>query len=273
MSEAFRARYGPWALVAGASEGLGAAFAEELAARGVHLLLIARRPGPLEALAGRLRDRVGIEVRTASLDLGGPGLDDAVRALTRGLTVGLVVYNAADSFVGEFLDRPLGEHLRTVDVNCRGPVVLAHVLGKEMAARGRGGIVLVSSMAGFQGSALVATYAATKGFDTVLAEGLWDELRGRGVDVLACCAGATRTPGYEASQPRGGVRPMAPAAVAADALAALGRGPTTIPGMTNRVARLVMRHLMPRRVAVRIMGTTTRRMYGLAVKKMTPAGS
>lgn len=262
MSEAFRARYGPWALVAGASEGIGAAFAEELAARGIRLLLVARRPAPLEALAGRLRERSRVEVRTAPLDLGAPGLADAVRGLTRGLEIGLVVYNAADSFVGEFLARSLDDHLRMVDVNCRGPVVLAHLLGEAMAARGRGGIVLVSSMAGFQGAALVATYAATKAFDTVLAEGLWDELRGRGVDVLACCAGATRTPGYEASRPRGGIAPMAPAAVTADALAALGRRPVTIPGLTNRAARLVMRHLLPRQVAVRIMGTTTRRMYG-----------
>jgi short-subunit dehydrogenase len=262
VSEAFRARYGPWALVAGASVGLGAAFAEALAARGLRLILVARRPGPLAALAGRLRDGAGVEVRTAALDLGAAGLADAVRDLTRGLPVGLVVYNAADSRVGEFMDQSLDDHLHTIDVNCRGPVVLAHLLGKEMAARGRGGIVLVSSLAGFQGSALVATYAATKAFDTVLAEGLWDELRGRGVDVLACCAGATRTPSYEASRPRGGVAPMAPAAVVADALAALGRRPSTIPGATNRLARLVMGHLMPRRVAVRIMGTTTRRMYG-----------
>jgi short-subunit dehydrogenase len=262
VSEAFRARYGPWALVAGASVGIGAAFAEELAARGLNLLLVARRPGPLEALAGRLRERAGVEVRAAALDLGAPGLADAVRELVRGLAVGLVVYNAAESHVGEFLAQSLDDHLHAVDVNCRGPLVLAHLLGTEMVARGRGGIVLVSSLAGFQGSALVATYAATKAFDTVLAEGLWDELGARGVDVLACCAGATRTPGYEASRPRGGVRPMAPAAVAADALAALGRGPTTIPGATNRLARLVMGHLIPRRTAVRIMGTTTRRMYG-----------
>ncbi len=261
MSEAFRARYGPWALVAGASVGLGAAFADDLARRGLSLLLVARRPELLEARATELRAR-GVEVRTAALDLGAPGLADALRTLTRGLTVGLVVYNAADSRVGPFLDQPVDAHLHMVDVNCRGPVVVAHVLGTEMAARGRGGLVIVSSMAGFQGSALVATYAATKAFDTVLAEGLWDELRERGVDVVGCCAGATRTPSYEASRPRGGIEPMAPAAVAANALAALGRRPTTIPGTTNRLARLVMGHLLPRRVAVRIMGSTTRRMYG-----------
>ena len=109
--------------------------------------------------------------------------------------------------VGRFLDQSLDDKLRILDVNCRGPLILTHELGTAMAARRRGGILLMSSLAGFQGSPLVATYAATKAFNTVFAEGLWYELRREGVDVMACCAGATRTPAYEASKPAIGSKP------------------------------------------------------------------
>ncbi len=261
MSDAFRIRYGPWALVAGASEGLGAEFARQLAARGLDLVLVARRGALLEERAEALRREFGHEVRTRVLDLGGDELPAALHAMAGELEIGLGIYNAALSLIGPFLERELDDALRALDVNCRGPLVLAHELGRAMAKRGRGGIVLMSSLAGYQGSAWIAAYAATKAFDLVLAEGLWDELRERGVDVLASCAGATRTPNYERTKPRGGVAPMEPPAVVADALAALGRKPTTIPGRANRAAAFAMRRLLPRRGAIRIMSRTTRSMY------------
>jgi short-subunit dehydrogenase len=134
-----------------------------------------------------------------------------------------------------------------------------------MAARGRGGLLFMSSMSALQGSPLVATYAATKAFGLVLAEGLWEELRGQGIDVLAFCAGATRTPNYEASRPAKASRlapaVMEPAAVAAEALACLGKTPSAIAGRGNRVGSFIMHRLLSRRLAVQIMGRTTRSMY------------
>jgi short-subunit dehydrogenase len=122
--------------------------------------------------------------------------------------------------------------------------------------------VLMSSLAGTQGSPLVATYAASKAFNLVLAEGLWDELGARGVDVLACRAGATRTPNFAASQPRTGAAPvMDVAPVVRETLAALGRAPSLVPGWANRAAAFVMGRLLPRRTAIRIMGNATRKMY------------
>ena len=118
--------------------------------------------------------------------------------------------------------------MRIVDVNCRGPLILADEFGRVMAARGRGGLVFMASMAAAQGSPLVATYAATKAFDLVLAEGLWDELAAHGVDVVACRAGATRTPNYEAAKPNGKVPLMEPEAVARRALDSLGRRPSVV---------------------------------------------
>ncbi|MFT3769308.1 MAG: SDR family NAD(P)-dependent oxidoreductase [Minicystis sp.] len=262
MTTSFRTKYGPWALIAGASEGIGAAFAAELAARGIHLVLVARRAGPLEELAGRLRAAHGIEVRVASIDLASPALADEVRAATAGIEVGLLIYNAAYALVGRFLDQPIEDKLRIIDVNCRGPLILADHFGREMAARGRGGIIIMASMAGAQGTAMVVTYAASKAFDLVLAEGLWDELRDRGVDVLGCRAGATRTPAYERSRPAVEAGPvMEPEAVAREALAALGKAPSMVTGLMNSAAAFFMNRVLPRRAAVTIMGRATRKMY------------
>jgi short-subunit dehydrogenase len=263
--DAFRARYGPWALIAGGSVGLGGEFARQLAARGLNLILVARRTEPLEECAKGLRAEYPVEVRTVALDLGSPDLLPALSGALAGIDIGLLVYNAAVSPVGRFLEQALAEKLHALDVNCRAPIVLAHELGRAMAARRRGGIILVSSLAGLQGSALIATYAATKAYDLVLGEGLWDELREDGVDVLAFCAGATRTPNYEASRQRRTSR-FAPAVmeaepVVSEALAALGKQPSGIAGRGNRLASFIMTRLMPRRFAVETMGRTTRAMY------------
>jgi uncharacterized protein len=258
---AFRARYGPWALVAGGSAGLGEAFARRLAGLGLNLLLLARRAEVLAALAGELRSRYGVEVEVAAVDLARGDLPAALDAAVGEREVGLLVYNAAHSAIGPFLARPLADHLRVLEVNCRGPLVLSHALGAAMARRGRGGIVLMTSLAGSQGNPWLASYAASKAFDLVLAEGLWAELREQGVDVVACRAGATRTPGFEASRPRRSVPLSEPDAVAARALARLGRGPSVVTGGVNRVAALVFGRLLPRTVSIRIMGRATRRLY------------
>lgn len=254
----FRRRYGPWAVVAGASEGLGAAYAGELAARGLNLLLLARRLDVLEQVAAPLRALV--EVRTAVLDLGDPDLAAKLEALTAELDVGLCVYNAARSHIGPFLEQSLADKQQILDINCRGPLTVAHVLGGGMARRGRGGLLLMSSMTAFWGSPLVATYGATRAFNLSLGEALWYELREHGVDVLVCCAGATRTPGFlRAAGPRG-PRSMAAAAVVREALGALGRVPSMIPGRFNRFGAFVLGRVLSRRRAIGLMGSQTRRL-------------
>jgi short-subunit dehydrogenase len=261
----FRSRYGPWAVVAGASQGLGEAYAEQLAALGLNLALVARRKPLLDALADRLTSSYSIETRAIELDLAREDAATALDAATQDLDVGLLVYNAARSVIGPFLDRPLADHLNELAVNVRAPMQFAYLLGGRMAARGHGGIVLMSSLASGQGTALTANYAATKAYNRVLAEGLWEELRRQGVDVLACLAGATSTPSYASSAPKGGgaaSATMTPGAVAAEALAALGRRPFVIPGRGNKLAAFAMQRLLPRRVAIGIMGRVLRGMYG-----------
>ncbi len=257
MKPSFLDRYGPWAVVAGASEGLGAAFARALAARGLHLVLIARRAALLDELAEGLARDHGVRVKPLACDLAAPSFTDAIADATRGLDVGLGVYNAAATSIGPLLDRPLEEALRVVEVNCAGPLRFAHALAPPMIARGRGGIVLMSSIAGFQGGPRIAAYAASKAFNLVLAEGLWGELAPRGVDVLASCPGAIRTPNYLRTATKEAPGTLDATVVAERTLDALGRGPTTVPGAVNRLATIVLGRLLPRASAVAIMRRST----------------
>ncbi|HSP18942.1 MAG TPA: SDR family NAD(P)-dependent oxidoreductase, partial [Myxococcaceae bacterium] len=158
----FVERYGRWAVVAGASEGLGAAFAEALALRGMSLVLLARRADVLETLAADLRGRRAVEVRTLACDLADASFGARLAATCAELEVGLAVYNAAYSFVAPLLDRPLEDALRVVDVNVRGPLRFVHTLVPGMVARRRGALILMSSLAGFQGSPRLDAYASSK---------------------------------------------------------------------------------------------------------------
>jgi len=263
--KSFRERYGPWALVAGASDGIGECYARAIAEEGVNLLLLARREPQLASLAADLRAKHGVLARTLVADLTAPDLDARVEAATRDLEVGLLVYNAgAVHGAMAFHDFPVGHALGLVALNCTGPVLLAHRLGGLMRARGRGGIVLMGSMISFAGSAWVASYSATKAFDRILAEGLWHELRPHGVDVLGAVAGATRTPSMLASNESFADYPgaMEPDEVARGALAFLGRGPIWIAGEVNRATAKALAPV-PRIPVINGMSEATASIYGL----------
>jgi len=260
----FRDRYGPWALVAGGSEGIGAAFAGQIAVRGLNLLLVARRSDLLERTASRVRGEFGVEVRTAAVDLGSAAGLDEVRRHAESVEIGLLVYNAASSHEGPFFKAGLAKYRHVIDVNCYGVVALINAVVPRMMERGRGGIIVMSSMAAFQGSPYVTVYSATKAFLLCLAEGLSVEMKPKGIDVLACCPAVVRTPNYLASQPQGAKATpvdVGPDLVAQEALQALGHRPVLVPGAKVRMAQLAMRFI-PRNVAVAIMARSTRAMYG-----------
>lgn len=258
-TSAFASRYGPWALVAGASEGLGAAFATSLARRGLNLVLWARRGEVLLALAAQLRGDHGVDVEVAVVDLAdGAATAAATAALVERRAVGLVVFNAAFAPVGAFAERDIDQLLRVVDVNVRAPLVVVRALLPAMVARRQGGVVLMSSMAGQQGSARIAAYSATKAFATTLGEALWAELKPHNVDVVACVAGAIRTPGFERSATKDAPGMVEADVVVAAALDGLGGSAVVIPGGVNRIASFVMRRLLPRAWALRIMEQNTR---------------
>jgi len=195
--------YGKTALVAGASEGIGAAFAKELAAKGMDLVLVARGFDKLTILATAIEESYGVKVYTLQCDLSNPAAKDTITGFLdlASLHVDLLVYNAAVSPIGPYLEMDFSEIDMAVQVNITTQSKLLHSLGGKMAERGRGAVIVVSSMAGLQGSGGISLYSATKAFGRVLAEGLWYEWRSRGVDVIACCAGATATPNYIKSNP------------------------------------------------------------------------
>jgi hypothetical protein len=254
----FAERYGKWAAIAGASEGLGAAFARALAARGANLLLLARRAELLDDLAAKLRASHGVEVRPLACDLADASFGTRIADATRDIDVGVAVYNAAYSFMAPLFSRPLEDALRVVDVNVRGPLVFLHALVPAMLERGRGAAVLMSSLAGFQGSPGLAAYAASKAFNTILGESLWAELGPRGVDVVASCAGAIRTPGYAKALQREAPGTLDAAEVVESTLSALGRGPVVVPGATNKLAAQLLRRVLSRAQAIGLMGRSVK---------------
>src|SRR4051794_33943259 len=198
---------------------MGAAFARELIGRGVGVLLVDRDEAGLAERAEELSGN-GVEVRTLVLDLSEAGAAERLDE-EAGDDVGLLISNAAIGYVGAFLDQSEPELEAMLDVNCRTPLLLVRRVLPRLLARGRGGIILLSSLSAMRGSPLVASYAATKAWNLLLAESLWDELRDTGVDFLAVLPGTTRTPGLMSSAPQAGLATsnlMEPADVAREAL-------------------------------------------------------
>lgn len=188
-------KYGPWALIAGASEGTGAAFAHHLAAEGLKLILIARREKPLTALAAELKAAHGTECITASIDLAAPDAIDRIAAVSEGREVGLYISNAGGDPNGTpFFKTDIKAWTDLVTRNVVTVMQASHLLGGQMRERGRGGIILVGSGACYGGASGLGVYSGSKAFDLCFGEGLWAELRGHGVDVLNLILGRTDTP-------------------------------------------------------------------------------
>ena len=261
----YREKYGTLALVAGASEGIGAAFSRYLAESGMDLILIARKKEPLEKFASSLAGQYHVNVTALCCDLSEA---DSVKYITIALhdkKIDMLVYNAALSFIGPFEDDS-AEHMgKIANANMITPMNLVRIFGEEMLKRGKGAIILMASLAGFQGSGFLASYAATKAFNRVFAESLWYEWKDRGVDIIACNAGATSTKNYLLTNPgKSGFfapRVTTPEEVVEECFKHLGKRPSFIAGTGNRIAGFFMQKLMSRKAAINIMGDTTRKIY------------
>ncbi len=249
----FATKYGPWALVAGASDGLGAAFAAGIAERGVNVVLLARRQSMLDRVAAEINSRASVEIRTIAIDLAEAGAASAIAAATSDLEIGFLVYCAgADPNYQPFLANPIEAAEAMVQRNCMVPMQLCHHFAPAMVERGSGGIVIFGSGAGLAGGSNMVAYGASKAFDMVFAEALWAELHDKGVDVLGLILGKTDTPALrQLEHSRGQIGsldevPPGAAAVAdviAEAFENLGNGPTLMVGDMMRAAEQMLASL------------------------------
>jgi short-subunit dehydrogenase len=248
-------RYGPWAVIAGASEGIGEALAHRLAGAGIDLVLIARSEARLRAVAADVESRHRRIVRVLPLDLTESGTYRAVAEFCQDLEVGLVIYAAGSvNRTLNFTDDPYEASLRQVGLNCIGPLGLAHAFSPAMLNRGRGGIVMLASLAALAGAAQIAVYSAVKAFQVNFGEGLWAEMAPQGVDVCTAVLGQTWSPAMQ----RQGVNydpatDMLVDDVADEIIANIANGPTYVVGDRNRA---IAAHAWPdRRALVEMIGS------------------
>lgn len=264
----FSRRYGPWAVVTGASSGIGAEFARRVAERGVNVVAVGRREGRLKDLAAELEYAHGVESRVVSLDLSASDFLEELRAVTDPLDVGLVVSAAGADAMGALLRVEESQLLAMLSLNTTAHLRLARHFGERMVRKGHGGLLLVGSTAGLQAVPLAGNYSGSKAYVHALGQALNHELRGSGVHVSVTVPGPTATPGLlerpdiDLSKMPG--RPMTPDAVVALGLKGLVRNkPLVITGAPNRVMDWAGRRLFSR--------TAIRNLYGAMLGRFAPA--
>jgi uncharacterized protein len=256
--EKFAEKFGPWALVTGASSGMGVEFARRLAASGLNLVLVARREDRLRRLAIELEQEHSIQARVVAVDLSSDDFLKPIREATADVDVGLLVNNAGFATSGDLLDNDLDAELAMMHLNCRAPLILAHDFGRRMRERGKGGIIFISSTVAFSGAPAWSNYAATKAFGLTLADGIARELRRDGVSVLSVCPGPTQTEFWQVT----GGKPLfalTPHKVVQAALQNIGRRSTMVVGLMNKFIVLSTR-FAPRWLNAAIFGVVVKMM-------------
>jgi short-subunit dehydrogenase len=248
----FLEKYGPWAVVTGASDGIGREFATQVAARGLNVVLVARRADRLRELATALAAEHSIAAKVVAADLSDAAGRKLVLDATSDLDVGLLVAAAGYGTSGPILSAAVPTERNLLEVNCYAVLEQCMSFGKRFAQRGRGGLILLGSLVGWQGVPNAAHYAATKAYVQSLAEALRVEWAPLGVNVLACAPGPVTSGFGERADMR--IRSGdSPATVAKATLQALGRRGTVIPGALGKLLTYSLA-LLPRALRIRIMG-------------------
>ena len=251
----WKEKYGPWALVTGASSGLGVEFVVQLAERGLNIILVARRKDRMDALAQQMRETHDISTRVVAADLTAEGACDLVARETADLVVGLLVNNAGYGLSGAYCDLVPEKQANMTVLNCVVPVLLTSHFLPQMVERKRGGLIFLASTAAYQPTPYLGTYGATKAFNLMMGESLWHEYRASGIDSLALSPGFTRTEFTEVAniQDAGAFREATPDAVVAAGLRNLGKKPSVVHGLSNKILSFSVR-ILPRRVVMAITG-------------------
>lgn len=259
-------KFGPWAVVTGASSGIGQEFARQLAASRLNLVLAARRLPLLEALGRQLSTEFGVQYRAVEVDLSDEGFLGKIEEATHELDIGLLISNAGAVTFGEFLARERSTLHQGMRLNVMSHLSLAQYYGQKLTKRGRGGVLLVSSTAGAHGAPFMADYTAAKAYLLILGEALHIEFQQLGLNMTVLLPGPTDTPGITAAGFDADSMPMKLMSVqqcVAEGLTALNANRAThIVGRMNRL----MAALIPRSVMRKMMGT----MLAKALAKRGP---
>lgn len=265
---AFKIRYGDWGLIAGAAEGLGAAFTEILASWGLNVIMVDIDELKMDETATRIAAQYQVKIVKLAADLSQLDCLDRIISKIAEVECRLLIYNAAYGPVKGFLSNTPEELDHYLNLNARMPIHLVYSFIKRFRNRKPLGILIMSSLAGLWGTQLVVPYGATKAFDYNLAEGLHYELKDKDIDVLACCAGATDTPNYRSTSPKKkliGPRVQNPQHVAEKTLKNLGKKAVYIPGFANQLNYFVLTRILPRTFSAKLMNKVMFNMYGDAV--------
>lgn len=259
---AFLPRYGPWAVITGASSGIGEAFAVHLAALGFNLVLTARREHLLNSLASKLSSAHSIQTKVITADLSTPTGWEPIEEGTKSLDVGLLINNAGVVLIGSFFHDPLDTHLNLIAVNVAAVTALAHIFGRRFADNGRGGIIFVSSIAS-RSSPWQATYSASKAFVTSLSIVLREELKPKGVNVLALEPGLTDTPMADAVNKtvnfaKAGEERSSVKQCVEEAMEQLEKGATKWTSGFKRRVKLFLLGLLPQWLELKIVSTVVK---------------
>lgn len=244
-SAELRARYGPWALVTGASSGIGHEFASRLASAGIHVAMVARRRAALEALASDLTSRHAVTCRVIEMDLSEPGAAARLSAQVSDLEIGMLINNAGTGWIGRFDCQAPESHASMIRLHCEMHVELTARLLPAMKQRARGGVIIVGSMGGLVPLPYYAVYSGTKALLQNWGEALALEMRGSGVDILVLAPGDTKT-GFQEVAGEMSTKWSSTEDVVNEAMAGLGRRTVVIPGFENRLSMIASR-LLPRK--------------------------
>ena len=246
-----KTKYGEWAVITGASSGLGLELATQLASAGFNLVLIARHLEKLQEVENRLKTNTFIEIKIVNVDVSETEGIDQILEATKGLKVGLLIASAGYGTSGNFIDSSLHSEINMLRVNCEALLSLTHYFAQHFSIQNRGGIILMSSMVAFQGTPYSANYAATKAYVQTLAEGIAVELKPKGIDVLAAAPGPVES-GFSKRANMKMSMSLKPSQVGIPILKALGRKTTVLPGFLTKLLVYSLR-TVPRWGKVKIM--------------------
>ncbi len=257
----FQEKYGQWAVVLGASMGIGAAIAREIANKGVSVALVARSADKLAAVATEIETTYNVQAKAIPLDLLGKDAYAKLDAALDGLDVGFAVYSAACAHVGGFLACPRDLEERIMDLNVHGSLEFSKYFGNRFCRQRRGGMLLLGSLSGYFSTPYMALYSASKGFEIALGESLWGEFKEYNVDVMTAIIGSVDTPGLQGLYPDKNayeaMKPVDPAIIAKSCVEAMGSGPIVIPNKQDKRNVGMLRKLMSFEKQVVTIGNQT----------------